>query len=92
LALWLRGELRPLIERVAQESRLAQAGIFRAEEMQRLVGEHLSGKMDHNYRLWMLFNIEIFWRHYMESESVASLEDWIASTRRPQRPVRVVNA
>jgi asparagine synthase (glutamine-hydrolysing) len=92
LALWLRGELSPLITRVAEESRLAQAGIFRAEEMKRLVGEHLSGKMDHNYRLWMLFNIELFWRHYIESESVASLEDWIASTRNPRPAARVVNA
>jgi hypothetical protein len=57
-----------------------------------MVGEHLSGKVDHNYRLWMLFNIEMFWRHYMESESVDSLEDWIASTRSTQRPAWVVNA
>jgi asparagine synthase (glutamine-hydrolysing) len=78
LALWLRGNLRPLLERVVRESRLAEEGIFRGAEMERLVREHCDGGIDHNYRLWMIFNLEIFWRHYIEGAPVESLEEWIA--------------
>jgi asparagine synthase (glutamine-hydrolysing) len=78
LALWLRGRLRPLLDRVVCESRLVEMDIFRRTELERLVQEHCSGSTDHNYRLWMVFNLEIFWRHYMEREPVESLENWIA--------------
>ena len=79
LALWLRGRLRSLLERAIEQSRLADAGIFRADEMLRLAQEHVSGHSDHNYRLWMLLNLEVFWRHFVDGMSVDELEDWIAS-------------
>ena len=36
--------------------------------------------MDHNYRLWMIFNLEMFWRDYIDGEGVDKLEEWIASS------------
>ena len=80
LALWLRGRLRPLLRRVIAESRLAEAGVFRTDEMLRLAQEHWSGEHDHNYRLWMLFNLEVFWRHFIDGVGVDELEDWVASS------------
>jgi asparagine synthase (glutamine-hydrolysing) len=80
LALWLRGRLRPLLQRAFDESRLVEAGVFRADEMMRLAHEHWSGANDHNYRLWMLFNLEMFWRHFIDGVSVDKLEEWIASS------------
>jgi len=80
LALWLRGRLRPLLKRAIEQSRLAEAGVFRADEMMRLAEEHWSGKSDHNYRLWMLFNLEMFYRHFIDGVSVDKLEEWIASS------------
>lgn len=77
LAIWLRGRLRPLLESLTHDSHIAQAGVFRAEEIARLADEHCAGNMDHNYRLWMIFNIEVFWRHYIEGDSVETLEGWI---------------
>lgn len=81
IAQWLRGELRPLLNRTLEESRLADAGIFDRQAMQRLANEHIAGTDDHNYRLWMLFNIEIFWRHHIEGTSVEALENWIGTAR-----------
>jgi asparagine synthase (glutamine-hydrolysing) len=80
LALWLRGRLRPMLQKTIEESRLAEAGVFRTDEMMRLAQEHWSGENDHNYRLWMLFNIEMFWRHFIDGVGVEKLEDWIASS------------
>ncbi len=81
LAQWLRAELRPLLQAVIDESRLVREGIFERDEMQRLLDEHVGGQIDHNYRLWMLFNLEIFYRHHIEEESVEELEDWIEGAR-----------
>jgi asparagine synthase (glutamine-hydrolysing) len=84
LALWLRGRLRPVLKRTIEQSRLAEAGVFRTDEMQRLAQEHWSGAHDHNYRLWMLFNVEMFWRHFIDGVSVDNLEEWIASSIPPE--------
>jgi asparagine synthase (glutamine-hydrolysing) len=90
LALWLRGRLRPLLRRSIQESRLAEAGVFRADEMMRLAQEHWSGASDHNYRLWMLFNLEMFWRHFIDGVGVDKLEEWIASSMAAESKSRVL--
>ncbi|HEX6052247.1 MAG TPA: asparagine synthase (glutamine-hydrolyzing) [Gemmatimonadaceae bacterium] len=74
LGLWFRSELRHLIEQVAETSRLAEHGIFRREEMRRLVGEHVTGRVDHSYRLWLLFTLEVWYRHYIQGEPVDMLE------------------
>jgi asparagine synthase (glutamine-hydrolysing) len=84
LALWLRGSLRPLLERAIKESRLAEAGVFRSDEMMRLAEDHWSGANDHNYRLWMLFNLEMFYRHFIDGMGVDELEEWIASSMSPE--------
>ncbi len=81
LALWLRGPLCDLMQRTIDESRFVAARIFRREALQRLHDEHASGRMDHNYRLWMIFNLEIFWRHYFDGEDVATLEAWVQESR-----------
>ena len=81
LARWLRGDLRPLVQTVASQSRLAEVGLFRTDEMERLVAEHAEGKVDHNYRIWMLFNLELWYRRFFDGESVAELEAWIDDAR-----------
>ena len=45
--------------------------------MHALLEEHLSGKADHNFRLWILLNLEIWHRLYFEGESVASMQEFI---------------
>jgi asparagine synthase (glutamine-hydrolysing) len=81
LALWLQGPLRGLMQRTIDESRFVAAGLFRRDALQRLQDEHVSGRFDHNYRLWMVFNLEMFWRHYLEGEDVATLEAWVDAAR-----------
>jgi asparagine synthase (glutamine-hydrolysing) len=81
LALWLQGPLRQLMQRTIDESRFVAAGLFRRETIQRLLDEHVAGGMDHNYRLWMIFNLEMFWRVYIDGDPVAALEEWIRCER-----------
>jgi asparagine synthase (glutamine-hydrolysing) len=81
LALWLRGPLRPMMQGSIDDSRLVQAGLFRREELQRMHDEHAAGRVDHNYRLWMAFNLEVFWRHFIDGDPVGRVEEWIARIR-----------
>jgi len=77
LALWFRHALKPLIQQVVDESYMVEDGIFQRDCMQTIVNEHVYGGIDHNYRLWMLFNIELFYRHYIREESIESLDEWV---------------
>ena len=70
---------------MVDDSHLVRAGVFRRAPMQQLLDEHLGGKVDHNYRLWMLFNLELFQRHAIEGAEVEELEAWVEEARRPGR-------
>lgn len=74
---WMRTELRYLVENLFQQSRFVEQGIFEGGEVQRLWNEHLSGKADHNYRLWILLNLELWHRLYFEGETPDSLSEQI---------------
>ena len=78
LALWFRNTLKPLIQQVVDDSYMVKDGIFQKDYMQTIVNEHVDGGIDHNYRLWMLFNIELFYRHYIREESIESLDEWVS--------------
>ncbi len=73
------------MQNTIRDSRFVAEGIFRREPMQQMLDEHIAGRMDHNYRLWMLFNLEVFWRHYIAGESITSLEGWISARRGTRR-------
>jgi asparagine synthase (glutamine-hydrolysing) len=77
LALWLRGPLQGLMRALLEESRFVEAGLFRRDALSLMVDEHLSGQVDHNFRLWMWFNLEVFWRTWLDGEPVDVTEDWI---------------
>ena len=55
--------------------RQIQAGIFDAAAIQTLLDEHLSGKADHNFRLWILLNLELWHRMYFENLSVDEMRE-----------------
>ncbi|MEP6574536.1 MAG: asparagine synthase C-terminal domain-containing protein, partial [Gemmatimonadota bacterium] len=78
IAHWLRKELAPLLRNLARSSRFVEAGIFEREYVARLVDEHLSGHRDHNFRLWILINLEIWYRIFLESAPVEAVEEWLA--------------
>jgi hypothetical protein len=49
--------------------------------MERLVEEHLGGRIDHNFRLWLLFQTELWYRHVIEDVSVPALEETVEGWR-----------
>jgi asparagine synthase (glutamine-hydrolysing) len=67
--LWLRGKLRPLVERLLAPERLTQQGIFRPEIYPRFVQPHLSGKADYTGQVWTLLMFQLWHVVFIEQPS-----------------------
>jgi hypothetical protein len=44
-----------------------------------LLDEHVSGQIDHNYRLWLLLNLELWQRSFIEGKSQDELKEYLLS-------------
>ena len=75
IAMWMRTELAPLLKNLLLQSRFVELGIFERRYLSQLVDEHLSGKADHNFRLWIWLNLELWYRLYFEGQSTDTLRD-----------------
>ncbi len=78
LAYWMKSELGDFLETLFGNSRLAEEGYFQRDYMIELLNQHRRGQVDHNYRLWILLNLELWWRLYIDRESIETLGRFIA--------------
>jgi asparagine synthase (glutamine-hydrolysing) len=78
---WLRGELQDFSRNLFAESRFVEHGIFNREHIDKMFEEHTEGKVDHNYRLWMLINFELWYRMYFEDASVEDIGELTSRLR-----------
>ena len=81
LGIWMRRDLKKFIQRLFSESRFIELGIFDANYIANLLQEHFDGKRDHNYRLWVLLNLEIWYRIFFENMSPDAAEGFIRNLR-----------
>ena len=81
IAKWLRGDLAAFQRNLFKQSRFVELGLFRQEEIERLMEEHIGGKADHNFRLWILINLEIWYRMCFERKSIGEMKEFIAQLR-----------
>lgn len=73
LGQWMRTDLRVFLQRLFDESRFVELGIFERDFVQGLLDAHLSGKSNHEFRLWILINLELWYRLYFEGDTQESL-------------------
>ena len=72
---WMRsGQFSRFLGVVLDHSMLVTDGVFSAEAICRLLDEHRSGRADHNYRLWMLVNVELWYRLNFAGSTVQDLK------------------
>ena len=62
LGYWMKGPLVPVLRHLLSDSAVVKDGIFRSEAISELLEEHLSGRADHHVRLWMILNVEVWYR------------------------------
>lgn len=62
---WLRGPLRQWAEDMLSESALRARGLLDPAPVQRALREHLSGRKDHQYRLWSVLMLQAWLARWM---------------------------
>jgi asparagine synthase (glutamine-hydrolysing) len=75
LGRWLGGPFRPLVNRLLLSSRALDRGLFDERVVRRLALEQAQGVADHSERLWLLLNLELWQRIFLEDET---LDDMLA--------------
>jgi len=65
---WLRGSFWWLVEEFVLGERARMRGHFNSAELGVLAGEHQTGHADHSERLWLLINLEIWQRIFIDGE------------------------
>jgi asparagine synthase (glutamine-hydrolysing) len=65
---WLRGPLRPLLDSLVVSPRALDRGLFAPDLLRHLVREHRAGIANHGDRLWLVANLEIWQRIFLEGE------------------------
>src|SRR5438132_10490992 len=63
---WLRGALRPMVEDLLSEETIRRRGLFRPEEVRRIIDANLSGREDFNLQVFQLLNLELWMRAFID--------------------------
>jgi asparagine synthase (glutamine-hydrolysing) len=63
---WLRGALRPMIDDLLSEDTIKRRGLFRPEEVRRIIDANLSGREDYNLQVFQLLNFELWMRTFID--------------------------
>lgn len=63
---WLRGALLPLVDDLLSEETVRKRGLFRPEEVRRVIDANLSGREDFNLQVFQLLNLELWQRQFMD--------------------------
>jgi asparagine synthase (glutamine-hydrolysing) len=66
---WLRGEYRYLLDDTILHERAVERGLFRPDAVRQLVARHDAGEFGLEQRLWMLLNIELWHRVFIDGEA-----------------------
>ncbi len=66
---WLRGRFWPMVEEFVLGQRAMARQHFKPGVLRHLALEHRSGNADHGERLWLLINLEIWQRIFVDGES-----------------------
>ena len=73
LGSWMRTELRDFMGRLFARSRFIERGLFEGSYIRQLLDEHMAGRRNHDFRLWILLNLEIWHRLNLEGMDVGQV-------------------
>ncbi|MDT4968985.1 MAG: hypothetical protein QOJ64_3722 [Acidobacteriota bacterium] len=64
---WLRGALRPMVDDLLSEERVQRRGLFKPQEVRRIIAANLSGREDYNLQVFQLLNLELWMRTFIDT-------------------------
>lgn len=78
MARWYAGELSPFVQRIIDDGDIFATGLLSRQRAQVLFDEHRSGRIDHNFKLWNLINLEVWYRLFIGKQTREQVRDWLA--------------
>ena len=63
---WLRGALQPMVNDLLSAETVRRRGLFRPEEVRRIIDLNLSGREDYNLQVFQLLNLELWHRAFID--------------------------
>jgi asparagine synthase (glutamine-hydrolysing) len=63
---WLRGPLQPMVNDLLSAETIKRRGLFRPEEVRRVIDANLSGREDYNLQVFQLLNLELWQRAFID--------------------------
>jgi asparagine synthase (glutamine-hydrolysing) len=63
---WLRGPLLPMVNDLLSAETIKRRGLFRPEEVRRVIDANLSGREDYNLQVFQLLNLELWQRAFID--------------------------
>ncbi len=85
IATWFRNGLYPFVSNFLVNSDLVKEGFFRRKQVELLLHEHRTGRVDHHVRLWMLLNLEVWFQIYIKEKPIDDLIDPIIGKQKSSR-------
>jgi len=82
VAYWFKNELYQFIRDFLMESKLLETGLFTRDRVLGLIQDHRANKVDNHVRIWMLLNLEIWYRIYILKTEIEWIEQEIAESLR----------
>jgi asparagine synthase (glutamine-hydrolysing) len=70
---WFRGPMRGMLESLVLHPRALARGLFDEAGVRQLVSSHVAGAARHDERLWLLLNLELWHRIFVDGEPVESV-------------------
>ena len=64
---WLAHDLREMVDDLLSDSNIRERGLFRPDEIRRLVNEHRSGAEDWSMQIWQFLTLENWMRIFLDA-------------------------
>jgi asparagine synthase (glutamine-hydrolysing) len=91
LGLWLRRELRPLVERLLLAPECLDRGVLEPDAVRGAVARHVSGEQNHTFLLLAMMILETGFRRFIDTAPAATPEAPNGAARpQPAKPVQAV--
>ena len=71
---WLAHDLRQLVDDLLSETNIAKRGLFRRQQLRRLIDEHRSGAEDWSMQIWQFLTLEHWMRIFIDGFAQKSAE------------------
>jgi asparagine synthase (glutamine-hydrolysing) len=72
LHIWIKNDLRPLVEEMLSADYLIRQGIFSSRVCDRLIRPHLSGEHDYTQHIWTLLMFQLWYKVFLQEKRTFS--------------------